>query len=76
MLYGLNIIWKIQKEMKILRWICGLTREDRIRNDYIRGSVGVESIVAGRNKRKYAEMVWTCYEEKWFWSSSESWYGN
>jgi len=32
-------------EMRILRWISGVTREDRIRNECIRGSIGVASIV-------------------------------
>eukprot|EP00102_Acyrthosiphon_pisum_P026090 XP_016663300.1 PREDICTED: uncharacterized protein LOC107884852 [Acyrthosiphon pisum] len=32
-------------EMKMLRWMSGVTREDRIRNEYIRDSIGVASIV-------------------------------
>ena len=31
-------------EMRMLRWMCGLTREDRIRNEYIRGSTKVVEI--------------------------------
>ena len=31
-------------EMKMLRMMCGVTRRDRVRNEYVRGSVGVESI--------------------------------
>ncbi len=31
-------------EMRMLRWMCGKTRKDRIRNDYIRNKTGVASI--------------------------------
>jgi len=31
--------------MKILRWMSGMSREDKIRNEYIRGSIGVAPIV-------------------------------
>ena len=31
-------------EMRMLRWMCGVTREDRIRNEYVRGSVKVVEI--------------------------------
>jgi hypothetical protein len=31
-------------EMRMLRWICGHTRKDQIRNDYIRDKLGVTSI--------------------------------
>ena len=31
-------------EMRMLRWMCGVTREDRIRNDYIRGSTNVVKV--------------------------------
>ena len=31
-------------EMKMLRMMCGVTNRDRVRNEYIRGSVGVDSI--------------------------------
>jgi hypothetical protein len=31
--------------MRMLRWMCGKTREDRIRNDNIRVNVGVVSMV-------------------------------
>ena len=31
-------------EMMMLRMMCGVTRWDRLRNEYVRGSVGVDSI--------------------------------
>ena len=31
-------------EMRMIRWICGHTRLDRIRNEVIRGKIGVASI--------------------------------
>ena len=31
-------------EMRMLRWMCGVKREDRIRNEYVRGSVKVVEI--------------------------------
>ena len=31
-------------EMKMLRMMCGVTRRDRIRNEYVRASVGVDDI--------------------------------
>ena len=31
-------------EMKMLSMMCGVTRRDRVRNEYVRGSVGVDSI--------------------------------
>ena len=32
-------------EMRMLRWMSGVTREGKIRNEFIRGSIGVASIV-------------------------------
>ena len=31
-------------EMRMIRWICGHTRLDKIRNEAIRGKIGVASI--------------------------------
>ncbi|KAG5628180.1 hypothetical protein H5410_013398 [Solanum commersonii] len=45
-------------EMRMLRWMCGHTRSDRIRNEVIREKVGVAFVV---DKRR-GEMVWTCEE--------------
>jgi len=58
MLYG-SECWVVDRriklsmsvvEMGMLRWMNGMTREDRLRNEYVRSSiVGVSSIV---DKRK------------------------
>ena len=52
MTYG-SETWPVKKaqerklevaEMRMLRWMCGVTRRDRIRNDYIRGTVKVVEV--------------------------------
>ncbi|XP_050548275.1 uncharacterized protein LOC126909909, partial [Daktulosphaira vitifoliae] len=40
-MYGSEINKRKERRMSILRWISGVTREDRIRNKYIRGTIGV-----------------------------------
>ncbi|KAG5593432.1 hypothetical protein H5410_043946 [Solanum commersonii] len=47
-------------EMRMLRWMCGHTRSDKIRNEVIREKVGVASVVDKGGSE--AEMVWTCEE--------------
>jgi len=42
--------------MKILRWMCEVARKDRIRNEFIRGSVGVAPIVV-KTRENRLEMV-------------------
>ncbi|KAL4104536.1 hypothetical protein QTP88_019831 [Uroleucon formosanum] len=44
---GRRIEWQSMSgtEMRMLRWMSGVTREDRIKNEYVRGSIGVASIV-------------------------------
>jgi len=36
---------KCVAEMRMLRWMSGVTRADRIRNKYVRNSIGVALIV-------------------------------
>ncbi|KAG5624798.1 hypothetical protein H5410_010016 [Solanum commersonii] len=49
----------VLEEMRMLRWMCGHTRGDKIRNEVIQEKVGVASVV---DKGGEAEMVWTCEE--------------
>ena len=46
-------------EMKMSRMMCGVTRKDRVRNEYIRGRVGVYSIEdkMAQNRLKWFEHV-------------------
>ncbi|XP_027227544.1 uncharacterized protein [Penaeus vannamei] len=46
-------------EMRMLRWMSGVTTEDRIRNEYIRESTKVVEKNVGRE----TEMVWTPTEK-------------
>ncbi|KAG5614785.1 hypothetical protein H5410_014609 [Solanum commersonii] len=48
-------------EMRMLRWMCGHTRSDKIRNEVIREKVGVASVV-DKAREARTEMVWTCEE--------------
>jgi len=42
-------------EMRMIRWICGHTRLDKIRNKVIRGKIGVASI---EDKIREAQLRW------------------
>jgi len=42
-------------EIRMLRWRIGVMREERIRNDYVRGSIGVVSIV---DKMSENSLIW------------------
>ena len=41
--------------MRMIRWICGYTRLDKIRNEVIRGKIGVASI---EDKMREARLRW------------------
>ncbi|XP_013178320.1 PREDICTED: uncharacterized protein LOC106125595 [Papilio xuthus] len=42
-------------EMKILRWMCGVSRLDKIRNEFVRGSLGVRDIA---DKMQESRLRW------------------
>jgi len=63
LLYGAEC-WPIKKshvkrmrvaEMRRIRWICGYTRLDKIRNEMIRGKIGVASV---EDKMREARLRW------------------
>ena len=60
MLYGAET-WPIKKdqerkmevaEMRMLRWMCGITRRDKIRNELIRGTVKVLEVSKKAQERR------------------------
>ena len=69
MLYGLEAVALTKRqevelevaELKMLRFSLGVTRMDRIRNEYIRGTAQVGRF--GDKVRGEIEMVWTCAQE-------------
>ncbi|XP_070012486.1 uncharacterized protein LOC142162397 [Nicotiana tabacum] len=63
MLYGAEC-WPIKKshvqkmsvtEMRVLRWMCGHTRKDKIRNETIKDNVGVASV---EDKLRESNLRW------------------
>jgi hypothetical protein len=43
--------------MRMLRWMCGVTRIDRIRNEYIKGSLKLAPVT---KKMRSNSLVWAC----------------
>ena len=72
MLYGLETValTKRQKaemevaELKMLRFSLGVTRMDKIRNEYIRGTAQVGRFGERETTRGETGVVWTCTEER------------
>ena len=70
MLYGLETVALTKRqeaemevaELKMLRFSLGVTRMDKIRNEYIRGTAQVGRF--GEKTRRETEVVWTCTEER------------
>ena len=67
--YGLETVAVTKKqveemevaEMKMLRFAMGVTRIDKLRNEYIRSTVMVEQLEM--KMRGQDEVVWTCHKE-------------
>ncbi|KAM1191811.1 hypothetical protein ACFX2G_012464 [Malus domestica] len=66
MLYGIEC-WAVKDqqvgvvEMRMLRWMCGHTRKDKIRNEDIRGKVGVAEI---EGKRRENRLRWSGHVQR------------
>jgi len=52
-------------EMRMLRWTSVVIREDRIRNYYVRGSIGVMSIVDKMRGNRFRWFGHVCEEKIW-----------
>lgn len=70
MLYS-SECWEVDKkleqkisveEMRMLRWMNSMMREDRIRKEYVLENIGVPSIVIEMRKNG-PRWFWACYEE-------------
>ena len=70
MVYGLEMVAVTKKQvkemevekMKILRFAMGVTRKDKIRNEYIRGTVKVDRLEMKMMEARL-RWLWTCHEE-------------
>ena len=70
-MYGLETVAVTKKqvkemevaEMKILRFDMIVTRKDKIKIEYIKGTVKVERL-GNADEGGQAEVVWTCHEER------------
>ena len=70
MVYGLETVAVTKKqveemevaEIKMLRFAMEVTRNDKIRNEYIRGKVN--RTIKNEIERGQGEEIWTCHEER------------
>ncbi|CAH0703262.1 unnamed protein product [Spodoptera exigua] len=69
LLYG-SECWALKKtdekrlhvaEMRMLRWMCGVTRMDKVRNEYIRGSLKVAPVTEKLQGNRWS--WWPCEKE-------------
>lgn len=50
-------------EMRMPRRMCGVTRENRISKEYIRGSTKITEVYTKEGTRGKTKMVWTYYKK-------------
>ena len=70
MLYGMETVAVTERQMgkmevaelKMVRWALGVTRKDKIRNEYVRGTAKIAKL--GEKLRNVATLVWTCKKER------------